>query len=214
MKVKFIDTQLTAPERIPELFAENNMEYTPVGCVNWPDSFPDCPDFKFALAYSRDGILIHYKVTEEHVRAMTGHDFGPVWEDSCVEFFLSPEGDGVYYNVECNCVGYLHVAVGAGRHDREKADPELVKTIKRWTSLGNAPFGEKDGRTTWEAALFIPYSVYWKHRIDIDKEIKGTANVYECQEGGHPHFISLFPIETEAPDFHRPEFFREIIFSK
>jgi len=214
MKVPFINIPDISPEQIPGLLSEKRIAYTPVTCVNWPESYPDCPDFKFALAYTREGIMIHYKVTEDRVRATTGHDFGPVWEDSCVEFFFSPEGSGVYYNVESNCIGYLHVAVGKGRHDRENADPGLVRTIRRWASFGNTPFGERDEKTSWEVALFIPFSIYWKHHFDIDKDIRGTANVYECQEGGHPHFISLFPIKTGNPDFHRPEFFREITFSR
>lgn len=214
MKAEFLDIHGITPEKIPAILSEYGIEYTPVRCVNWPETYPDCPDFKFGIAYSEEGILIHYKVTECLVRAVTGHDFGPVWEDSCAEFFFSPGGSGVYYNVECNCIGSLHVAVGAGRNDREKADPELVRTIRRWTSLGDAPFGEKNEKTSWETALIIPWSIFWKHHIDIREDIKGTANVYECQEGGHPHFISLYPIDSEKPDFHRPEFFREIIFSR
>ncbi len=41
------------------------------------------------------------------------------------------------------------------------------------------------------------------------------VNVYKCGDAlKTPHFVSLYPIETPSPDFHRPEFFRELSFEK
>ena len=77
--------------------------FQPVNTVNWA-AYPYCPDVKFRIAYTDNAILIHYKVKEASVRAVAGKDNGPVWEDACVEFFSIPAGDGVYYNMECNCV--------------------------------------------------------------------------------------------------------------
>lgn len=215
MKVKFLNVHQTDPARIPVIFSENGTEYHDVRCVNWPEQYPDCPEFSVGMAYTPEGILVHYKVTEDNVRAVTDHDFGPVWEDSCVEFFFSPGGDSFYYNVECNCIGSLHVASGSGRHGRTNVDPGTVKTIRRWASLGVAAFGEKNERTFWEVALVIPYTVFVRHRLDAESIGAGTANVYECLGAGeHQHYLSLHPIQTENPDFHRPEFFREITFGR
>jgi hypothetical protein len=36
------------------------------------------------------------------------------------------------------------------------------------------------------------------------------GNLYKCADKSKtPHYLSAFPIETEKPDFHRPEFFQE-----
>ena len=38
------------------------------------------------------------------------------------------------------------------------------------------------------------------------------ANFYKCgDKTAHPHYLSWSPIHTEKPDFHRPEFFGELI---
>ncbi|WP_407933754.1 carbohydrate-binding family 9-like protein, partial [Bacteroides cellulosilyticus] len=49
------------------------------------------------------------------------------WEDACVEFFSIPAGDGIYYNVECNCVGTLLIGAGGGRSNREHAPQEGMR---------------------------------------------------------------------------------------
>ncbi|MBR3471266.1 MAG: hypothetical protein IKH22_01600, partial [Prevotella sp.] len=39
--------------------------------------------------------------------------------------------------------------------------------------------------------------------------------VYKCGDClSVPHYLSLFPITTERPDFHRPEFFQDIVFAE
>jgi hypothetical protein len=36
------------------------------------------------------------------------------------------------------------------------------------------------------------------------------GNLYKCADKSKtPHYLSAFPVETEKPDFHRPEFFHE-----
>ena len=36
------------------------------------------------------------------------------------------------------------------------------------------------------------------------------GNLYKCADKAKtPHYLSAFEIETEKPDFHRPEYFRE-----
>ena len=89
------------------------------------DSYPYCPQVEFGIAYTDKAILLHYQVTEESVRAVAGHDNGPVWEDACVEFFSMPGGDDIYYNVECNCTGTLLVGAGATRSNRQHAPQEV-----------------------------------------------------------------------------------------
>ncbi len=93
-------------------------------------------------------------------------DNGSVWTDSCVEFFSIPAGDGIYYNIECNCIGTILVGAGPVRNNREHAPKEVTALVQRWSSLGNQPFAERIGETDWEVALIIPYSVFFKHQID------------------------------------------------
>ena len=91
---------------VPSLLDGNGIEFQPLDVVNWKD-YPYKPEVSFRIAHTGREILLHYKVKEASVRAVASGDNGRVWEDACVEFFVSPEGDDRYYNFECNCVGKI-----------------------------------------------------------------------------------------------------------
>ena len=207
MKVKKISVANVEVSSLPKLLDEEKIGFQPVSKVNW-NEYPYCPKVEFRVAHTEDAILLHFKVTEASVRARYGEDNGSVWTDSCVEFFSIPAGDGIYYNIECNCIGTVLVGVGPQRNNREHAPADVTAQIQRWSSLGRTPFYERVEEVTWEVALVVPYTVFFKHQItSLDgKEIK--ANFYKCgDELQTPHFLSWNPIEIEQPDFHRPDFF-------
>lgn len=207
MKVKKISVANVEVSSLPKLLDEEKIGFQPVSKVNW-NEYPYCPKVEFRVAHTEDAILLHFKVTEASVRARYGEDNGSVWTDSCVEFFSIPAGDGIYYNIECNCIGTVLVGVGPQRNNREHAPADVTAQIQRWSSLGRTHFEERVEEVTWEVALVVPYTVFFKHQItSLDgKEIK--ANFYKCgDELQTPHFLSWNPIEIEQPDFHRPDFF-------
>ncbi len=129
---------------VPGLLDRENVAFVPVDTVNWKD-FPYLPEVRFRIAYTDEAILLHFRVKEESVRAAAPHDNGAVWEDACVEFFSVPAGDGVYYNMECNCAGTLLVAAGKERENRMYAPQKVLDGVDRWSSLGRGVFGEKVG---------------------------------------------------------------------
>ena len=156
---------------------------------------------------------MHFNVKEASIRARYSKDNDAVWTDSCVEFFSIPAGDGIYYNLECNCIGTVLVGAGAERANREHAPQELLADVQRWSSLGNEPFDEQVAETSWDVALIIPYTVFFKHTIDSLDGKTVKANFYKCgDELQTPHFLSWNPIKIEAPDFHRPDFFGTLEF--
>lgn len=212
MNILRIECFSIAAEEIPSAFKEHKVAYHKVDCVNWPKQYPYKPSVEVGVAHTGDAILLHYKVKEKSVRAVAQHDQDAVWEDSCVEFFSIPcAEDGIYYNVECNCAGKVLLCAGKERHDRERAPKEVVDRIQRWTTLGTKPFEERLGEIEWEIALVIPKEAYFKHQVVMLDAMDITANFYKCGDKlSQPHFLSLFPIKTEKPDFHRPEFFKTL----
>ncbi len=195
---------------IPDLFRENGLEYNAVSCVNWPESFPYAPSVEFALACTSEAFLIHFRVSEEGTRALAVSDHGRVWEDACVEFFLIPAGDGCYYNIECNCIGTLHIAAGAERKGRVPAPTEIMQGVKRWTTLPCLPFEDRPEPLSWEVAMVIPLSTFFMHKLSVVPS-EFTANFYKCGGTGlREHYLSWAPIDTASPDFHRPEFFGKV----
>lgn len=213
LEARYLDCHLSDASAIPALFGAESIEYNAVDVLNWPEAFPYLPEVRFAMAYCPDGILVHYKVSEQSVRAEVNEDFGHVWEDSCVEFFSAPEDDGLYYNIECTCVGKLWIAVGKGRDGREFAPKEVMSAVSRWTSLGSEAFGLRESPSEWEAALIIPLSTYFKHSVDSLKGKSFGANFYKCGDKlPVAHFATWNPIVTPKPDYHSPEFFGTVKF--
>ena len=184
-----------------------------IDTVNWK-SFPERPEVHFAIAWHPEQIILKYYVREGVIRARFTEDNSPVWQDSCVEFFVMPDpADGIYYNIETNCIGTCLAEKGLSRSPREKLPPSLLTHIKRYPSLGVAPFEEKSGDFTWDLMLVIPKEVFADHPIDTFEGKTFRANFYKCGDAlSRPHYLSWNPIGTPEPDFHRPEFFGEVKF--
>ena len=86
-----------------------------IGCVNWPDAYPDKPSVQFDISCIGGELHLGFRVREEAARAVCAKDKENIWEDSCVEFFFAPFDDGLYYNFECSCIGRLYLCCGSGR---------------------------------------------------------------------------------------------------
>lgn len=202
------------PEDIPQAFVAGCVGYYSIDCVNWPQSYPYKPDAVFGVAFSGEGLYLHFKVREDEVLAFVGEDGGPVWKDSCVECFLRPEPEGPYYNLECNCIGRILLGCGFGRQDREAAPNHVLQGVKRWASIGYEPFGRRLEDTRWETALIVPFASFFRHDINSFTGAIATANFFKCGgTGSEEHYLSWSPISVPSPDFHRPEFFSEIRFA-
>ena len=137
-------------------------------------------------------------------RAAVQEDNGRSWEDSCVEIFLqNPANPAEYFNFETTSRGFVLAARGTGRENRQMLPLETIAKIRR---TGTAP-SIMDDSINWSMAIEIPAEIFG---IKSFKEpLRG--NLYKCADKAKtPHYLSAFPIETEKPDFHRPEFFKDL----
>lgn len=199
-------------EAIPALLDQEKVAFQEINEVNWKEDYPYCPSVLFRIAKTDDKFILNYKVTEDSIKATASADNGPVWTDSCVEFFVIPNNDGIYYNIECNCAGTILIGAGKEREDRTRAPQEVLNKVARWSSLGREPFEEKIGEKTWEVVLIIPFSTFFLHDIESLKNQNIKANFYKCGDDlTTPHFLSWNPINLPKPDFHCPNFFGNII---
>ena len=210
--IKKINASAVEASAVPALLDASGIEFNPIETVNWKE-YPYQPSVKFRAAHIGHAVLLHYQVAEASVRAVATADDGRVWEDACVEFFLSPESNDFYYNLECNCAGKLLLHGGAAGTERPGASEEVLKSVKRWASLGTEPFEERVGECTWEVALVIPTSAIFRHSIESLDGKTMRANFYKCGDLLQtPHFLSWSPIDLPQPKFHCPEFFGEVVF--
>lgn len=199
---------------VPGAFAAAEVPYHTLDALNWPDSYPYKPDVRFAAAHTSDAVLLHFKVREQSVLAHCSSDRESVWQDSCVEFFLSPEpGDGLYYNFEFNCIGRMYACVGPDRNSRQFLPESAYAAIKRASSLGETAFEERLGECEWDLSAIVPVSCLVRHEIASLDGLQMSGNFYKC--GDHlsvPHFVSYAPINVPKPDFHRPDCFCKLVF--
>lgn len=199
-------------EAIPALLDKEKVAFQEINNVNWKDSYPYSPCVKFRIAKTNNSFIVNFKVTEDSIKASTERDNGSVWTDSCVEFFVIPENDDIYYNIECNCAGTILIGAGKERENRERASQETLDLVQRWASLGRDPFDEKMEETTWEVVLIIPFTAFFKHNITQLEGRTIKANFYKCgDELSKPHFLSWNAIDLPKPDFHCPQFFGSLI---
>lgn len=196
---------------VPKLLDAMSVPFEPITTINWPNEYPYRPDVAVRMAWCPDGLILHYRVNEQNVRAIHGNDNEEVWTDSCVECFIRNCDSNTYYNIECNCVGTLLIGLRGEDCGRIHMSHETMEKVSRWASLGREPFGERAGQA-WEIALVIPVAVFSAHPIRLEKGGKLCANFYKCGDNlPVPHFVSWNPITTETPNFHRPECFGEVV---
>lgn len=208
---KIIQANVTAAE-VPALLDAAGVEFHTIENVNWPDVAPYKPEVRFRIAHNGGNILLQYVVREEHIRAEAQEDNGPVWEDSCVEFFMSlPSGN--YYNIECNCAGTLLVGVGENRNERERAVEEIMKGVDRHSTIAERHFATTEAPAEWTISLVIPAATYYRDQISDFSGLEARGNFYKCGDMlPKPHFISMFPITVETPNFHLPAYFGDLSF--
>lgn len=183
-----------------------------IDILNWVHEYAYKPITIFNIGRSKDSIFIKYNVRGSMLRAIYSNDQDPVHEDSCVEFFCMPVGADKYTNFEFNCIGTASAATRKGRSEDVVPLPkEKMLTIERFPSMGRRAFNEMEGMFEWELTVKIPLELMGIDPENLPEKILG--NFYKCADGtDSPHFVSWSPIHTEKPDFHRPEFFGELIF--
>ena len=181
--------------------------------VNWPEAFPEKPEVTVELSNNQSWLFLTYHVKGEQVRAVTTEDQGPVWEDSCVEFFCQVPGEEHYMNFECNCIGAMVASHRKGRaEDVQPFSPEQMARIERKCTYPREAFEERDGMYEWTVEERIPLDLIFQRPMTNEQfPLTLRANFYKCADKTkRPHFVSWRPIDLPNPDFHCPQFFGEI----
>ncbi len=170
------------------------------------------PRVEARLCWSHKFLYIKFRVGEKRTQARYRKFQDPVYKDSCVEFFVDmfPEKRLGYVNFEMNSYGALLAAFGPDRDNRTPLWPEdlaglnTIAGVENWPEVGD----------NWTVEYNVPLSLFRKlYGDDVQPGHRARANFYKCgDETEVPHYGAWSPVGTPAPDFHRPEFFGEIIF--
>ena len=150
--------------------------------VNWPAAFPYAPLCAGRIARTEDALVVDFRVSGLDLRAL---------------------------NFEINPIGKILAAKGPGRADRVKRPAEEMEEILRIARF-EGPQEYAGGIWDWRVTVLIPFELVGADPENLPEKLR--ANFYKCgDKTAHPHFLSWNPVGTPAPDFHRPDFFGELI---
>lgn len=173
------------------------------------------PAVEARLFWSPRFLHVRFRVEEKRVRVRFTKFQDPVWKDSCVEFFIDafPEMKKGYINFETNAAGTLLAAFGPDRSHRTPLWPEDLAEFEALASIPGPVDGEY-GADAWTLEYIVPLSLFGKlYGQEIRPGHRAAANFYKCGDDTEmPHYGAWSPVGTAAPDFHRPEYFGEVVF--
>lgn len=201
---------------IPAAFNSHGVKWNEIGCQNWRKDYPYKPEARFRIAHDGQNIYVEYHVREDAVRAVNGEDQSPVFQDACCEFFLMIDGEDTYYNIESNCIGAILMQGGKQGGEREEASQAVLKSIKRWASLGNDTFETRVGAQEWSLTLIIPASALFQSNIKSLDGMTATANFFKYGSRlPKRHFLSWNEVGQQGkPNFHQTARFGRLRFAE
>ncbi len=186
---------------------------TQIDTLNWPAEYDHQPQVTLFLAHTDEYLFVKWHVVGQNVKAIQKEDMSDVYLDSCVEFFCQLPNRAEYINFEFNAIGVASACRRLGRDEKviPLSEAEL-RSVLRYASLGYHPFDEIEGTCSWDICVGIPLSLIEITPAMLSAKCCLRGNFYKCgDDTAYPHFLSWNPIATEQPDFHRPEYFGELI---
>ena len=160
------------------------------------------------VCYDADALYLRLTAKEKDIRAEENGPLGMPCQDSCLEFFFSPmEEDSRYFNFEFNPAKCMFLGLGSDRYDSVRLLPANAEEL-----FAPCPVRTETG---WEITYRIPYTfirLFFKEFV-VTPGKKMRANFYKCGDFTvREHYFAWNPVDNPTPDFHRPEFFGELIF--
>ncbi len=169
-----------------------------------------CPKVAFFPELTETGFRMHIEVQEQNPKRVMTEHFQPVHLDSCVEWFVnfSPETSEYYFNFEVNANGIMNVAFRKDRYEYRAMTAEDIELLGIKTKIGSKQ---------WSVDYEVSFSLIKKYFTDFEEKEEATirTNFYKCgDETEFAHYGVWKEIDVPEPDFHRPEYFGELVLRK
>jgi len=182
------------------------------------------PPTSVKVLWGEKRLFVLFRVEDYYVRAVTTEFGGPVWEDSCAEFFVEPVPGKGYFNIEMNCIGAFliyHIVdcrrTDSGFEDFTKVTPRDAALLEVATSFpkGVPLDPEITEPVTWNIQYSVPYSLFSTYLGQEAAPKSGDTwrgNFYKCgDKTSHPHWGSWNKVGGDL-NFHKPEHFGDLRF--
>lgn len=185
-------------DKCPDMFSAEweKAEVASLEVINWPE-FSYKPKTTARVLHNGEALFVRMETDENPIIARKRVQNDDICVDSCMEFFFMPNAkDGRYINLEFNPFGAMYLGVRTDRYNYEHPEEN-----NRFFDVKTYVDSEK-----WVLTFTITFEFINRKVGGIDDEFKG--NFYKCGEGaGRQHYVTYYPVDTEEPDYHRPEFF-------
>lgn len=183
--------------------------------LRWPECRAPLPEVAVYITTLADRLQVRWEVHEgaHTFRCEVQKDGGPCWQDSCVEIFLlALNSPGTYVNFEFNARGICLAAKGKNRLIRHGFSFNEYSRVLRRPSLKTIAT-PSSSPLSWSLEVDIPADLLDAAPGTDLRNVDLYGNIYKCgDKSACPHWLSAFAIDTEKPDFHRPEFFQKLNF--
>ena len=166
------------------------------------------------MMYDEEHLYIIFRVHDKYVRSVIRQFNGPVYEDSAVEFFFSPDNKcpGEYFDLEINCGGTPLICYVPNKKEFTGDD---IKKISIAHSMPNVVDPEIKKEVIWTIECKIPFQLLEKFTA-MSRPNRGDcwrANFFKtASKGSNPHYMTWAVIKSSKPNFHLPEFFGKLKF--
>ncbi|CAN5349836.1 hypothetical protein BH23BAC1_BH23BAC1_08610 [soil metagenome] len=176
------------------------------------------PSTEAKVSYDHENVYVIFRVKDRHVKCLDREYNGPVYQDSCVEFFFAPDTEQPlnYFNVEINCGGSIltHYVTTNGK-DHLKLEVEDLKKIEIAHSQPEVVDPEIAEPTIWTIEYRIPLSMLEKYsKVTYPGPgVTWKANFFKIAgKTSNPHYFTWSFIDHPTPKFHLPEYFGTLKF--
>ncbi len=173
----------------------------------WNCGFQPCTYAQ--MAWNEDGLFIYMRAYETDPRMTEEADNGDIYMDSCLEFFVNPCPDAVFFcNFEVNPKGFMYLASGPENLDD--------RTLEDRSAFDNFDLTASVQAEYWDVCYRVPTAYFRKFNpnFSLDAEKILQANFYKCGDGTPiPHYGCWSPITSgeETPNFYHVCDFGEIV---
>jgi hypothetical protein len=179
---------------------------------------PFVPVVEAKMMYDNQNIYVIFRVQDKFVQSTVTKYNGPVSENSCVEFFFSPDTmyPMHYFNLEVNAGGTpLIFYITKPWSGYKELEPDNIKKIEIAHSLPSVVDPEMQDPVTWTIEYRIPLDML-KQYADVTQPasgIKWKGNFYKTgSKTSNPNYMTWSFVDNEKPNFHLPQFFGTLIF--